>query len=307
VENCQTRAVGFDLPNLPVGMTSRPGTRRDADAVLPLLQEWDFAETGEIDTDMADVLMRLPDADAGELPTALLVWADAELVAAAFLSEDEGEVYVRPRHPDGAAVEQTLLRWLAARAAQAGRRLSMMASVSAAERQARYAKAGLAYAHSIFQYSRPLMDLPDPMWPPGFDVQDWAPERDARDVHALIRVAFREVQGQPDLDWPSWSRSVLGRADTAVLIVRDSGRIVGAVVLNSYDTYGHVRQLAVDQGRRGQGFGKALLLTSFQRFAAGALPEVRLGVYASNRTALELYTGAGMTLLTERQVWLRPE
>src|SRR4051812_38258956 len=100
-------------------MTARPGTRPDADAVLLLLQEWDSAETGEIDTDLADVLLRLPDTAASAMPMAMLVEAEAELVAAAFLSGDEGEAYVRPRHPDAAAVEQTLLHWLGREAERA--------------------------------------------------------------------------------------------------------------------------------------------------------------------------------------------
>jgi ribosomal-protein-alanine N-acetyltransferase len=82
---------------------------------------------------------------------------------------------------------------------------------------------------------------------------------------------------------------------------------VGAAVLPSYDTYGHVRQLAVHPGSRGRGLGKALLRASFQHFAARGQSEVRLGVYASNPTALRLYTQAGMTLLTEWQLWTRPE
>jgi hypothetical protein len=49
-----------------------------------------------------------------------------------------------------------------------------------------------------------------------------------------------------------------------------------------------------------------LLLASFQRLASHGLSEVRLGVYASNRSAQNLYVGAGMTLLTEWQVWMRP-
>jgi ribosomal protein S18 acetylase RimI-like enzyme len=68
-----------------------------------------------------------------------------------------------------------------------------------------------------------------------------------------------------------------------------------------------VRQLAVHRSSRGRGLGKALLLASFQHFAAQGQSEVRLGVYASNPTALHLYAEAGMTLLTEWQLWIRPE
>jgi GNAT superfamily N-acetyltransferase len=298
--------MSVDMPDLPAGMTARPGARQDADAVLALLQAWDRAETGEIDTDLADVLTRLAELNDDLSPPATLVWAGDQLIAAAFLSGDEGEVYAQPHHPAAAALEEALSRWLRQQADRSGRRLSLMVSADAAERQARYARAGLQYAHSIFQFRRPLTDVPTPVWPPGVVVADWAPERDARDVHALIRTAFRDVQGQPDRDWPSWSAAVLDRTDTDVLTVRDGGRLVGAAVLSSYDSYGHVRQLAVARSSRGSGLGKALLLASFQRFASRGLPEVRLGVYASNRTALALYVGAGMTLLTEWQVWMRP-
>jgi ribosomal protein S18 acetylase RimI-like enzyme len=298
--------MDVDMPDLPVGLTARPGAKRDADAVLGLLQAWDRAETGEVDTDLADVLARLPEPNADPFPTATLVWAEDQLVAAAFLTGDEGEVYVQPRHPGAAPLEEALARWLSQQADRSGRRLSLMASADAAERQARYARAGLRYAHSIFQFRRPLTDVPEPVWPPGLVVADWAPVRDARTVHALIRTAFRDVQGQPDRDWPSWSAAVFDRTDTDVLTVHDAGRLVGAAVLSSYDSYGHVRQLAVDQSSRGSGVGKALLLASFQRLAGRGQPEARLGVYASNRAAQNLYVGAGMTLLTEWQVWMRP-
>jgi ribosomal protein S18 acetylase RimI-like enzyme len=215
-------------------------------------------------------------------------------------------VYVQPRHPDAATLEVALPRWLRQQADRSGRRLSLQVSADAGERQARYARAGLQYAHSIFQFRRPLTDVPEPVWPPGLAVADWAPERDARNVHALIRTAFSDVQGQPDRDWPTWSAAVLDRTDTDVLTVHDAGRLVGAAVLSSYDSYGHVRQLAVERSIRGSGLGKALLLASFHRFATRGLSEVRLGVYASNRTAQNLYEGVGMTLLTEWQVWMPP-
>ena len=294
-------------PVLPAGMSARPANPTDAEVVLGLLRDWDRAETGEVDTDLADVQQRLSVDSGDSSSAALLVESGGYLVAAAFLAGDEGEVYVRPRHPDGAAVEEELVRWLRLETDRTGHRLTLMVSVDAVERQARYAAAGLAYAHSILQYQRPLIELPEPVWPAGVSLQDWTPERDARHVHALIRTAFRDVRGQPDRDWPSWSAAFLTRPDTDVLTVRENGRLTGAAVLSSYDNYGHVRQLAVDQGSRGHGLGKALLLASFQRFAGRALPEARLGVYATNRTALSLYAGAGMTLLSESQVWTRPE
>jgi mycothiol synthase len=295
-----------EVQGLPAGMTARLGTRADADAILRLLQQWDLAELGEIDTDLTDVLLRLSEGTGETSRTAVLVWAKGQPFAAGFLSDDEGEVYVRPNDPAAAQVEQALLRWLVQTAERNAAQLRMQVFANASERQARYAQAGLGYAHSVFQYRRSLTDVPDPVWPEGVDIQHWVPERDARDVHTLIRAAFREVPGHPDWTWSSWSGQFLDRRDTDVITVREHGRLVGAAVLSCYDNYGHLPELAVHQSCRGRGLGKALLAASFRQFAAHGLPEVRLSVYASNQAALHLYTEAGMTVFSEWQLWTRP-
>jgi GNAT superfamily N-acetyltransferase len=294
--------MASDVPGLPAGMTSRPPCRGDADAVLDLLQHWDLDELGEIDTDIYDVLLRLPDSVQDRSPTAMSIWTGDALCAAAFLAE-EGEVFVRPDNLHLAAIENSLLYWLSAEASRIGRPLSMMVSADAIERQGRYAAAGLRYAHSILQYRRPLSDLPEPEWPSVVSLGRWVPERDARDVYALIHDAFLDVPDQSERAWPMWSARILDRTDTEVLTIREDDVLIGAAVLSNYGSYGHIREVAVRRSGRGRGLGRALLLASFQHFAGLGVSEARLGVYASNKAALHLYVGTGMTLMDEWQMW----
>lgn len=287
-----------------MGMTARAGSRDDADAVRELLQQWDVAELGEIDTDMTDVLLRLPAEHDDQYRTTALVWAGELLCGAAFLAE-EGEVFIRPDIPQRAALEDSLLQWLGEEAARLGQPLRMTVSADATERQNRYANAGLRYAYSIPQYYCPLSDLPEPVWPAGVSLERWVPERDARDVYTLIHDAFLDIPGQPEREWSMWSARILDRTDTDVLTIREDDELVGAVVLSNYGNYGHIPELAVRRSDRGRGLGRALLLASFQHFADLGVPETRLRVYATNKAALGLYTSAGMTLRDEWQVWTR--
>src|SRR5689334_16294868 len=141
--------MSSEVPQLPAGLLARPSSKADADALLRLMQDWDLAEIGEVDSDLADAEMRLPATADDQSQTATLVWAKGELVAAACLAGDEGEVLVCPALADGPAVEAALLSWLVSKAERSGRRLRLMVLADALERQARYANAGLEHRYSM--------------------------------------------------------------------------------------------------------------------------------------------------------------
>jgi ribosomal protein S18 acetylase RimI-like enzyme len=61
--------------------------------------------------------------------------------------------------------------------------------------------------------------------------------------------------------------------------------------------------LAVARSERGQGLGRALLLESFRRRIAAGAAQLGLSVVATNRAALRLYLGIGLTVEREWQTF----
>ena len=77
-------------------------------------------------------------------------------------------------------------------------------------------------------------------------------------------------------------------------ILEKEGEMIGCALCFNYDEIGWVRQLAVREDQRGQGFGRMLLEHTFHVFKENGMPKVGLATESVNEKALKLYTSAGM-------------
>lgn len=84
---------------------------------------------------------------------------------------------------------------------------------------------------------------------------------------------------------------------------RDTGRLVGYLVLSRYDTVWHLMNVAVEPARQHQGIGRALLEEMIDR--TGAEEQYTLEVRTSNTPAIRLYESLGFRSAGKRARYYR--
>jgi mycothiol synthase len=146
----------------------------------------------------------------------------------------------------------------------------------------------------------PDAPLPPTAAPAGVRIEPIDRERDAADVHALLRRAFAEhdLLGVPE-DLAAWRHETIDdrrwRPGPSLVARTEDGRIIGAVVGFPEEGQGWVRHLGVDRAHRGRGLGAALLAAAFAAFREAGLAQVGLGVDSGNPSgATRLYEQMGM-------------
>lgn len=91
--------------------------------------------------------------------------------------------------------------------------------------------------------------------------------------------------------------AVIDHDATELLVVRDSGRIVGAATLVTFPLpsglRGHVDDVVVDEAQRGKGVARALLLRMISIATERGLRTLDLTSRASRESALRLYESVG--------------
>ena len=123
---------------------------------------------------------------------------------------------------------------------------------------------------------------------PRTDVGVRAAERaDLLDVFDIEKRSF----SQP---WPYAAFERLLDAP-GFLVAEDDGDVVGYVVADTVSDHGtpvgHVKDIAVDPERRGEGIGRTLLSRALMRLFVEGADRVKLEVRAGNRRAQALYEG----------------
>ncbi len=138
-------------------------------------------------------------------------------------------------------------------------------------------------------------------------------EEDAYEFHAALEEAFDdhwEHQPEPFDVWWSRQRARSGYDPSLWFVIRDGAEIAAAVRNDSNrQAGGYVAALGVRSRWRGRGYGRALLLHSFNEFRRRGLTRVSLTVDAGNATgATQLYESVGMYVDQENVIWerLRP-
>lgn len=123
---------------------------------------------------------------------------------------------------------------------------------------------------------------------PGFAIREFDATADAREVAAILRDA-REAA--------SWSEKAL--RDTrllpgvALFVSERGGVISGIVVGRQVLDEAEILNLAVREGARRQGEGRALVRQMLQQFTEHRVSRVFLEVRESNAAAISLYRGLG--------------
>ena len=144
---------------------------------------------------------------------------------------------------------------------------------------------------------RELDDVIEPESPPaGIAIRNFAPT-ERKTAYNVLAAAFQEHWG----DWPSydeWTTENFGSPThdpTMWWMAEAQGDVVGVLVGAVRGERGSVVDLGVLRDVRGQGIGRALLLTSFTDFKRRGFKFVGLGVDSENETgATALYEGVGM-------------
>jgi mycothiol synthase len=140
---------------------------------------------------------------------------------------------------------------------------------------------------------------PRPPMPPDLEITPFQLQRDERDVHRVLEVAFEKHWGTAPIAFEKWMQENVNMPSfdpSLSFVARIKDEIVGVLVGRIDHGHGYVNDLGVLEAHRGRGIGAALLEKSFIAFEVRGLPDVRLNVDAANETgAVRLYERAGMT------------
>jgi len=281
--------------------TLRPAVPGDLAAITALQDRYDTHWLGAPERDESEMAEEL-----GHAAECVVVEDGGELVAASWIIGLSTSLTLAP----GADVKTTLdvlLPWLTSR----------RGTVAVLDRDEALRRAllefGWTHDRSAFELLRPVTPdwhLDEPRWPEDVQVTDFSaatPEQ----VHELIYVdaCWADVTGHMGRTLPDWVSIFVTDKDLPeqqVLAWRD-GRLVGAATGRIFaDGSGWVAQLAVARSERRRGLGQALLLEAFRRRVAAGATTLGLGVQAENVGAIALYTGIGLIIDREWQIFAPP-
>ena len=88
--------------------------------------------------------------------------------------------------------------------------------------------------------------------------------------------------GLDDADTPEQMRSFLARNPGLSFVVRDRGKLVGAVLCGHDGRRGYLHHLAVDRAYQGAGIGRALVDRCLSALAAVGIARCNIFVFAEN-------------------------
>jgi ribosomal protein S18 acetylase RimI-like enzyme len=147
----------------------------------------------------------------------------------------------------------------------------------------------------VLRLRRSLQDaVSPPVWPHGFRLVPFDPERHARQVHALLVKAYEKGGGYVEpfsIWWPSLRGDAEYDPALCLIVVDDGGEVVGVA---QCWTSAFIKDLAVHPALRRQGLGSALLHEAFRAFQGRGAASIDLKVDADNPSgALRLYRAHG--------------
>jgi ribosomal protein S18 acetylase RimI-like enzyme len=87
-------------------------------------------------------------------------------------------------------------------------------------------------------------------------------------------------------------RALAGPSSTVLAALGDDGGLVGTVMVGHDGHRGWLYYLAVDEARRGEGIGRALVAAA-EAWVADAVPKVQLMIRADNVAAVAFYERLG--------------
>jgi ribosomal-protein-alanine acetyltransferase len=135
---------------------------------------------------------------------------------------------------------------------------------------------------------------------PGFVIRAFNAATDAAEVAGILREAKEAA---------SWSEEALRETEklpgVSAFVSERGGAISGIVVGRRVLDEAEILNLAVKQGMRRQGEGRALVRRILQRFAEQQVSRVFLEVRESNAGAIVFYRGLGFQAIGTRRDYYR--
>jgi mycothiol synthase len=319
------------LPDLPDGLTARPLTADDVDAVAALLEAAEAVDdTGE-HWDAEDLtewwvneLVDLPrDGIAVCSPSGAVVAFATAIAPPTF--RDAFGVYLEARvHPGSRErrIGRTLLGWQLARGREmhaerhpdAPARLTVVVPERMRPLESLAGRAGLAPVRWYRQMERPLTDLPEPRAVPGVELVPFSWDRDD-EVRRAHNAAFTEHHGSSERDVASWRVKFTGqrsfRPDLSVLALAE-GAVAAYALVYVYESdaaatgirEAHFGQIGTLPTARGRGLATAAILRALQLAAGSDCRTAGLQVDSGNVTgALRLYESLGFDTRRTQVSW----
>lgn len=285
---------------LPDGLTSRPASRDDVDAITELIAACELDLDGMAEIDRDDVEMSFGRAGYDPRRDCVLLLEGDALVGWAEVHHTRAEADVAPSHR-GRGLGATLLAWTERRARGTGQatvgQMVTDANTAAAElfRRNAYEPTETAWLLQIrFEDGPPPVPVP----PAGITIRPFRRGVDERNVYRVIEDAFNEWIDRTPQSYEEWvtrfpahPRFVPERSPLAF----DGDELVGATVYLDYpdSDEGWVQQLATKATHRHRGIARALLYHAFG--VAYASGKTACGLSTNSRTgALSLYEKVGM-------------
>lgn len=241
-------------------------------------------------------------------PLNLGLWTtpDGALMAFALFQIPFGSVYYAT-HPDAdqATVEDAILAWSKARAAQlaqqTGERVhySIWAAEQRTDTHARLAAHGFTRqdGHKIY-FQQPLdAPIPAPKLPPGFTARPLAGVEEVEAATKLLAEAFNI-----DSVTVPWRRRILDqphyRPELDIVIAAPDGRLAAFCLfwLHPHGHTGQIEPMATHPDFQRLGLGKASIYAGLAKVAALGATRAVVGTSGSNVRSQSMYQGAGFRL-----------
>jgi GNAT superfamily N-acetyltransferase len=312
------------VPASPTIRTRRP-ERDDAEAVAAVMRAAETAACGHSLVSSGDVLFDWADPRSSLARDAwVAVDAQEQVVAYAcsFGTDPASAIDLTCAvHPDvdGGGLDAHLmglvLRRAGEQADEAGvQRRDVTLAVACVRGDARrrelFQRLGFVHTRVFLRMMIAAEDLPEaPPWPDGITVNAFRPGADDHALHEVIQEAFLDHYRAAPVPFDVWSAQVFGDEDfhpELVLLARDGGDAVGAVVALPIPAAGLVDQLAVRRPWRGRGLGTALLVHALHLLAARGYERLYLGVDSQSMTGADrLYRRIGMRPQRENDLYER--
>ncbi len=294
-------AAPVPAPPVP-GMSVRPMTMADVDAVADLIRDCELVDVGRPVFEAVDVEAVWSRPSFTIETDSIGLWEDDRLVAGAdVLTEQWASGDVRPSHR-GLGLGSWLLSWIERRSAELGFASSGQSVIDGCAGERLLRGRGYQDAWTSWTFALPAgQQFPPATLPPGYAIRDCRPGAEERTAYELIENAFREWPGRADRSFVDWVPRVTGRRGfepwNLRLVTDDAGVPVGAAYTQLDGGGGaFVDMLAVRRDRRGLGLGKALLCDAFAGGRARGATEFELST--DDRTgAKTLYERVGMTVI----------
>jgi mycothiol synthase len=321
------------LPALPDGLTARPLSADDIEAIALLMAAAEVVDdTGEHwgTDDLAEFwindLVDLPrDGIVACTPEGEVVgWATAiapPTFRGSYRIDLEGRVHPTWR---GRGVGRALLGWQVERGREMHAdqhpevpgSLAVLAFTSMPSLEALLRRDGFGQSRWYFLMQRPLDHLPDVPVPDSVDLVPFDRDRDD-EVRRAHNAAFTEHHGSSERDEASWRTWFTGqrafRPDLSVLAIAD-GAVVAYVLayVHESDTAAtgvretHFGQIGVLPAARGHGLAKAMIAAALRAAAERDCQRAGLQVDSANVTgALGLYESLGFATRRTQVSWSR--